>query len=138
MKMTTPICQRCGIRAAAYVCQSCGRSVCGDCFDSARWFCHDCVARTMPSSGTGAVVSLHSAATWLLFVAFAMIAVGLLLMVVGPLTGSGGGFSGGAVILIGPIPIILGAGPYSWVMIAVAAVLTVFALAVYLVFRRKT
>jgi uncharacterized membrane protein len=72
-----------------------------------------------------------------LFIAFAMITIGFLLMVVGPLTGTGGGFSGGAVILIGPIPIVLGTGPYSWVMIAAAAVLTVLTLAVFLLFRRK-
>ena len=72
-----------------------------------------------------------------MFIAFAMITIGFLLMVVGPLTGTSGGFSGGAVILIGPIPIVLGTGPYSWAMIAVAAVLTVLALAVFLLFRRK-
>jgi len=66
-----------------------------------------------------------------------MIAIGMLLMVFGSLTGSGGGISGGAVILIGPIPIILGAGPYSVAMILLAAILTVFALAVYLLLRRK-
>jgi uncharacterized membrane protein len=66
-----------------------------------------------------------------------MIAIGMLLMVVGSFTGSGGGVSGGAVIFIGPIPIILGSGPYSMAMIALAAILTVFALAFYLLFRRK-
>jgi uncharacterized membrane protein len=72
-----------------------------------------------------------------LFIAFAMITIGFLLMVVGPLTEAGGRFSGGAIILIGPIPIVLGTGPYSWVMIAVAAVLTVLALVVFLLLRRK-
>jgi uncharacterized protein (TIGR00304 family) len=48
-----------------------------------------------------------------------------------------GNVSGGAIILIGPIPIVLGTGPYSLVLVALALVLTVFALAFYLVLRRK-
>lgn len=84
-----------------------------------------------------AMVSQFSMATWLFFIAFAMIMIGMLLMTFGPLTGSAGGVSGGAVILIGPIPIILGTGPYSVVMIALAAILTVLALGFYLFMRRK-
>lgn len=42
-----------------------------------------------------------------------------------------------AVILIGPIPIILGTGPYSFAMIVVAVILTVLALGFYLLARRK-
>jgi uncharacterized membrane protein len=137
MKMTTPLCQRCGIRPAAYVCQSCGRSVCSNCFNPAQWFCDDCAARTTPSPAIGQPVTSYSAATWLLLIAFAMITIGFLLMIIGPLAGSAGGFSGGAVILIGPIPIVLGIGPYSWLMIAFAAVLTVLAVAVFLLFRRR-
>jgi uncharacterized membrane protein len=76
-------------------------------------------------------------ATGLFFIAFAVITIGMMLMVLGSFIGSGGGVSGGAVIFIGPIPIILGSGPYSVAMIALAAILTVSALAFYLLFRRK-
>jgi uncharacterized membrane protein len=76
-------------------------------------------------------------ATWLFFAAFAMIFIGMLLMVLGSLS-TPGSFGGGAVILIGPIPIILGTGAFSVPLIALAVVLTVFSLAVYLIMRRKT
>jgi uncharacterized membrane protein len=66
-----------------------------------------------------------------------MIVVGVLLMTAGSLTGSNGGFNGGAVILIGPIPIILGTGPYSLLLIGFAAILTVIALVFFLLMRRK-
>jgi len=47
--------------------------------------------------------------------------------------------SGGAVILIGPIPIVFGTGPYSVALIALAAVLTIFAVIFFYFFaRRKT
>jgi uncharacterized membrane protein len=66
-----------------------------------------------------------------------MIVIGILLVTAGSITGSGSGISGGAVILIGPIPIILGTGPYSFEMIIMAAVLTVLALGFFLLVRRK-
>ena len=80
---------------------------------------------------------LPTIATWLFFIAFAMIAIGTLLMTLGSMTGSNGGFSGGAVILIGPIPIIIGAGPNSVELIALAAVLTIVAVGFYLLNRRR-
>jgi uncharacterized membrane protein len=66
-----------------------------------------------------------------------MIMIGVLLTAYGSLTGSTGGVSGGAVILIGPIPIILGNGPYSLTIIAMAVILTMFGLVFYLFMRGK-
>lgn len=82
-------------------------------------------------------VSQFSAASWLFFIAFAMIMIGVLLTTYGSLTGLTGGVSSGVVILIGPIPIILGNGPYSLTIIAIAVILTIFGLAFYLFMRSK-
>jgi uncharacterized membrane protein len=68
--------------------------------------------------------------------AFALIVIGMLLITVGS-WGRNGDFSGAAVILIGPIPIILGTGPDSVFLIGLAAILTVVAVGFYLVLRRK-
>jgi uncharacterized membrane protein len=76
-------------------------------------------------------------ATLLLSVAFAMIVIGMLLFAAGSITGSNSGLSGGAVILVGPIPIIVGTGPYSFEMIVVATALTVLSLGFFLLVRRK-
>jgi uncharacterized membrane protein len=76
-------------------------------------------------------------ATLLLSVAFAMIVIGMLLIAAGSTTGTSSGLNGGAVILIGPIPIILGTGPYSFEMILVAALLTALGLGFFLLVRRK-
>jgi uncharacterized membrane protein len=76
-------------------------------------------------------------ATLLFSVAFAMIVIGMLLITAGSIRGSGSGISGGAVILIGPIPIIFGTGPYSFEMIIMAAVLSMLALGFFLLVRRK-
>ncbi|MGE5556673.1 MAG: TIGR00304 family membrane protein [Methanocella sp.] len=49
---------------------------------------------------------------------------------------SGSGSVGG-VILIGPIPIFFGAGPDSTVLIAIAAVLTIISVLLFLVMNRR-
>jgi uncharacterized protein (TIGR00304 family) len=79
--------------------------------------------------------SSFSAATWLFFVAFAVIFIGMLLMALGSISNNGSGnVSGGGVILIGPIPILLGVGPYSGVLVGLAVVLTIFALIFFFFF----
>ena len=137
IKMTTPLCQLCGRRQATYVCQSCGRTVCSDCFDLTLWSCSNCAPKGITPVSGRTVGPQFTIGSSLFFVAFAMIIIGVLLMTFGSLGGPNGGFSGGAVILIGPIPIIIGTGPYSVVLIAVAAILTIIALAFFLLARRK-
>ena len=70
-------------------------------------------------------------ALWLFFLAFAMISIGMFLMAMG-ITGNVNVTNGGAVILIGPIPIILGSGPYSVLTVILAAVVTILAVAIFL------
>ena len=89
----------------------------------------------MPASEPAA--SPSSMAKWLFFIAFAIIFVGMILMTIGSLNNTGWA-GGGAVILIGPIPIIIGAGPYSIVAIGLAAVLTILAIVYYLLLRKRT
>lgn len=81
-------------------------------------------------------ISPFSLTTWLFFIAFAVIVIGALLITLGSIQNLDA-VSGGAVILIGPIPIVLGAGPYSYALIGVAVVLTVLTLIFFLALRRK-
>jgi len=136
--MSAPLCALCGSRMATYVCQGCGKAVCGSCFEPAHWHCTECLAKTVPVSPTGfGTVSSFSIATWIFFIAFALIFIGILLMTLGSISNLQG-VSGGAVILIGPIPIVLGTGPYSVPLIVLAVVLSVFALAFYFMMRRRS
>lgn len=66
-----------------------------------------------------------------------MVLVGMILMAVASLTQGQGVTSGGAVILIGPIPIILGGGPESTWLILLGAIITVIAFVAFLFGRRK-
>jgi uncharacterized membrane protein len=72
----------------------------------------------------------------LFLLAFAAIFIGTLLIALGSMTNSGNA-SGGAIILIGPIPIILGSGPYSFALVGLAAVVTIVAVVLFLIMRRR-
>ncbi len=67
-----------------------------------------------------------------------MILIGMILMIAASLTQGQGVTSGGAVILIGPIPIILGAGPESTWLILLGAIITAIAFVAFLLARKKT
>lgn len=66
-----------------------------------------------------------------------MILIGMILMMAASMTQGQGVTSGGAVILIGPIPIILGGGPESGWLILIGAIITVIAFVAFLLTRRK-
>ena len=67
----------------------------------------------------------------LTLVGFAIIFAGFL-VVLGASLGSGGSTSTGGFILIGPIPIVFGSGPGSGMLAAVALVITVATVVLYL------
>lgn len=69
-------------------------------------------------------------------VAFAAIFIGVLLVTLGSLSKTGN-VSGGAIILIGPIPIVLGGGPYSFELVELAAILTTAAVILFLLVRMR-
>jgi uncharacterized membrane protein len=118
------LCAVCGTQNASHICRDCGRPTCARCFDAAQWRCVNCAAPVQAH-----VIGGASVAMWFLFIAFLLIFVGMLLMTLGS-SWNTSGVSGGAIILIGPIPIILGSGPYSVPLIVLAAVLTFVALIV--------
>jgi len=76
--------------------------------------------------------------SWMIFASFAMILFGMILMATASFFQGRGATSGGAVILIGPIPIILGGGPESTWLVLLGAIITVIAFAAFLLARRKT
>ena len=75
--------------------------------------------------------------SWIFLASFALVFIGMVVMMIASFTQGHGATSSGAVILIGPIPIILGSGPESTWLIALAAIITMIALVVLLLTRRK-
>jgi uncharacterized membrane protein len=139
--MIAPVCALCGRRTATYVCQDCGRAVCGNCFDSTHWSCSECQSRLRSAAAPmqPMISPTFPLATWLFFAAFAIIFIGIVLMTLGSLSNLNmTGASSGVVILIGPIPIVLGAGQNSFALAVSAIFLTVFVLLFLLFLRKRT
>ena len=81
----------------------------------------------------------HKMPRWLftLFLAgFILALVGVVIAVVASLLG-GGLVSGGVVVFIGPIPIVLGAGPGATWLVLTGVILTVLSVILFVVERRK-
>jgi uncharacterized membrane protein len=75
--------------------------------------------------------------SWIFLASFGLVFIGMVVMMVAFFTQGRGTTSGGAVILIGPIPIVLGNGPESAWLIVLAAIITAIALVASLLARRK-
>jgi len=129
-------CEICGTQEPRYVCSRCGRRVCARDFRPQLWLCTSC--EPVPYAEKLEPGSAHPAGlSWIFLASFAMILIGMILMMIASLTQGKGITSGGAVILIGPIPIILGSGPESTWLILMAVIITMIALAALLLSRRK-
>ncbi|MGD6806745.1 MAG: TIGR00304 family membrane protein [Candidatus Bathyarchaeia archaeon] len=72
----------------------------------------------------------------LIFLGVALVFVGIIVIVVASAF-SGGSSSVGGVILIGPIPIVFGAGPDATWLIALSVGLTIISLVVFYVLNRR-
>ena len=72
----------------------------------------------------------------LFLLGFLLVFVGVVVIMASALLGGDGTVSGGAVIFVGPIPIILGAGPDAFLAIIIAAVLTLIGFVAFLWMRR--
>jgi uncharacterized membrane protein len=82
--------------------------------------------------------SSHRTFPSLFVIGFSILFVGMIfLMVAMVLNGFDGSKSFGAVIFVGPFPIVIGAGPNAMLMILVAIVLAVLSIIVFLLTRRR-
>jgi uncharacterized membrane protein len=73
----------------------------------------------------------------LLFLGFVLVVVGVFVVLVAAVLYGGGSVSGGAVIFIGPFPIVIGAGPDAEWLILVGVIIAVLSLVVFFVMNRK-
>lgn len=63
--------------------------------------------------------------------------VGVIVLVVAALLGGDSSVSSGVIIIVWFIPIVLGAGPYAFFAIVIAAILTIIAFAVFVWMRKQ-
>lgn len=139
--MGVKICELCNERSAKYVCQECGRTVCERCIEPYSLLCLECYRKTeeVPSSlemedyGKSFFQLPYMK---IFFLGFLLIFVGMIiLMLAAVLSGLKDSF--GLILLIGPIPIIFGAGQFSLPLIMLAIGLTILCIIVYMLFSRR-
>lgn len=129
-------CKICGKRSARYICQKCGREVCETCLEPHTWVCTECYKRVKRET------PLFETVPWptplkLFLLGFLLIFIGMILITLTVvLSGTSANF--GAIIFIGPIPIVLGAGPNSNWMIILAVAVTIVGAILFLLLRKQT
>ncbi|MCL5877942.1 MAG: DUF131 domain-containing protein [Candidatus Bathyarchaeota archaeon] len=82
-------------------------------------------------------VAVSGRTVGLLLAGFALVLVGIVVIVVATLVFGNGGSVGG-VILIGPIPIFFGSGPNATSLIALSVILTIISIVMFIVLNRRT
>ena len=73
----------------------------------------------------------------LLILGFVLVFVGIAVILIATILYGGGSASGGAVIFIGPFPIVIGAGPDVTLIILFSIIIAVLSVVVFLVMNRR-
>lgn len=128
-------CEICGKRAARYVCQECGREVCEACLEPHSWVCSDCYGRVKREAPAFEAIP-WSAPFKLFLLGFLLIFMGMIFVIIAAVL-FGAPATSGAVIFVGPIPIVLGAGPHSLWAIVLAVALTILGLILFFALRKR-
>jgi uncharacterized membrane protein len=82
-------------------------------------------------------VAVSSRFVLLLILGFALIVVGVIVIFITAVFYGGGSVSGGAVIFIGPFPIVIGAGPDASWLVLFSIIIAVLSIVVFSVMNRK-
>ncbi len=129
--MEVKACQLCGTLASAmYACTHCKREVCEACFKPEMGVCSECYRRLKNET------SLSTFPLNLFLLGFALIISGMILLIASSVLYGDAQTTAGIIIFIGPIPIILGTGPYSVFAILLATILTVIGIVFFFLLRK--
>ena len=73
----------------------------------------------------------------LFFVGFLLTFIGFIVLIISTVLQENSSASGGLIIFVGPIPIILGSGPYAVFAILLAVILTIIGFIMFFVLRKQ-
>ena len=131
--MQVKVCQICGkLAPLTYTCKHCKREVCEACFRHEVNVCSECYSRLKE----GTPLLTFSLKVFLL--GFVLIFVGMIFLIASSILYGDVQTTTSIVILVGPIPIILGSGPYSILAILLATILTILGIVFFLQMRKRT
>lgn len=73
----------------------------------------------------------------LFFIGFLLIFTGVIIVIIAAVLNGNSNVTGGLIIFVGPIPIILGSGPYAFYAILFAIMLTIVGFIIFFFLREK-
>ncbi|MEM1586148.1 MAG: DUF131 domain-containing protein [Candidatus Bathyarchaeia archaeon] len=129
-------CEVCGKRTSKYICQGCGRAICELCIEASTWLCPDCYGKSRVQEPTPLEELEEEAAPIppaikLFLIGFMLIFIGVIVLMLATLfSGLTGSF--GLILLLGPIPIIFGAGENLTYLLIIAAILTILCITIFI------
>jgi uncharacterized membrane protein len=130
--MQVKVCQSCGkLAPVTHICRQCKRQACEACFKHEVGVCSGCyrhLERETP---------LLTFPLKLFLLGFALIFLGMIFLIASSILYGNIQTTTGVVIFVGPIPIILGSGPHSFLAILLATILTILAIIFFLQMRKK-
>jgi len=132
--MQVRTCEICGKHVARYVCQECGREVCQFCLEPNTWVCIDCYHSLKQEIPVLEIFPWSTPFRLLLF-SFLLIFIGTIFILIASILP--GVYSIGAIIFLGPIPIIIGAGPHLIWASLLAFALTILGIVLFITFRKR-
>jgi len=132
-------CDICGkLTAALQTCRLCKRRVCEEHFKHQEGICSQCYSRLSLTTRGTEETSLSATPFKIFLLGLLLMFVGVVVLVVAALMGGGKtSVSTGVVIVVGFIPIVIGVGPYAFLTILVAAVLTIISFVVFVWMRKQ-
>ena len=129
--MQVKACQLCGkLAPVTHTCRQCKRQVCEACFKHEVGVCSECYSRIKERT------PLITFPMKLFLLGFALIFLGIIFLVASSILYGNIKTATGVVIFVGPIPIILGSGPHSFLAILLATTLTILGIAFFLLLRK--
>jgi uncharacterized membrane protein len=129
--MQVKACQLCGkLAPVTYACKQCKREVCEVCFKHEVNVCSQCYSRLK------AGIPLLTFPLKLFLLGFTFMFLGMIFLIAFSILYGNVQTTAGIVIFVGPIPIILGSGPYSFFAILLATILTILSIVFFLLLRK--
>jgi len=130
-------CDICGkLTAALHVCRLCKRRVCEEHFKPQDGLCSLCHSRLSLATQATEETLMSANAFKLFFLGFFLMFVGIVVLIVAAALQGDASASGALIIFIGPIPIVLGAGPHAFLALLFAVILTIVGFVVFFWLRK--
>jgi len=130
-------CDLCGkLTAALQTCRLCKRRVCTEHFKLQEGICSHCHSRLSQATQSTEETLMSAIPFKLFFLGFFLMLTGVIILFVAAALQEGASASFASVVFIGPIPIILGAGPQASLALLLAVILTIVGFVVFFWLRK--